>query len=746
MGKNDNANKSAKVKIPHHSPVASKDDKRKRNKQVDKPTEYVVKTRLSANRVKLGVESIEMPEPIVEEVIEETPEVIAEEAIEEVVEEVAEEVIEEPVEEVIEEPVEEVVEEAVEETPEEIPEEPETEEEPPEQPPKKLSKTAQQFLLATLFATMGVVLLMVTYLGYYQPQSVENSNRVLTNKDLRSDVGKMIREVFSTTISVDDELDEIMMRVLDKKKQSLISDSAKVVGEIDTLRSDNEIIMDLLVKNAYGDSNFSDISKDDAMTAECLEKLSAAEFSVNAQIEALGVAALKEEIAKYKGTQTTVTKENENGETITETVTEGGLIPELQAKKDELQKKYDEVVAKQDALDKYLGEISPKVSVMYNRLETGGKTTNVKQMLQPITDYVKAHPEDNIFLQDTAKKLASFPGESREEDDILFLMKIEAETGFRFPTMNYGQDYQLTKLSNGMLLCYEVYAIPYATTYQGLKNLFTYLTENDEFYASVYNLTIQYNPANQIIQGNILLMHYYLLSEDAEYVPPVLDENIQVGPDGIFGSQTGSTKPTGPVSNVTPEQIEEWLDSGMSLVDVRKKLSEEYLCPETELLWIMKKKYKTKDDIKRFLETYGDPDIDYDDQWATLQYLNSIFPNTDPTTLYEIYITELPDTDVPGAETPDDETTPAGKQSNYTVEDVDGWLAQGKSFEDIRDILVADQYPATELLWILKETYKTPQDVLTYLELNAPGKYQDAEDLTTLFGCSEQELEKILKS
>ena len=88
----------------------------------------------------------------------------------------------------------------------------------------------------------------------------------------------------------------------------------------------------------------------------------------------------------------------------------------------------------------------------------------------------------------------------------------------------------------------------------------------------------------------------------------------------------------------------------------------------------------------------------------------------------------------------------AGKQSNYTVEDVDGWLAQGKSFEDIRDILVGEQYPATELLWILKETYKTPQDVLTYLELNAPGKYQDAEDLTTLFGCSEQELEKILKS
>lgn len=541
-----------------------------------------------------------------------------------------------------------------------------------------MSKGVRQLILAALFVGMGILLLLSTYAMFYRP--MRENNKILSEERLkeRMKLSTLIADVFPA-MNADDELTDVITRALESKKKTWSSESAKVAGEIEKLRSDDELIAGLLTGAGYATSNFSQIVKDPDATAVCLEAVNHTLSGVDAELEKLGVAKLKEEIGKFKGTATTQTREDpETGETITETVIVGGLIPEAQAKKNDLQKKHDEVKSKLDALDEYLEKNGHKIGAMYSRLEGAQKVYDVFAKMEAITAYVKENPKDNIFLNDTKEKLASFPGESKEEDDILFIMKIEAETGIRMQQVNYGQDYQLTKLSNGMLLCYEVYSIPYYATYQGVKNLIAYFNENDDFYASVYTLSMQYNPMNETIQGNIIILHYYLLEDGAEYVPPIIDEDIIPGIDGIFGDVTDNGKQEGPMSDYTPEQIEEWLKGGMTLEQVRQKLTGEGY-PETELLWILKKKYKTTDEIKEFLAIYGDQSVDYDNQMETLAYLQKIFPNTELATLIEIYNAKVPEEDKndtilpedPDQDDETDETTPEDPEDTEDTENTE---------------------------------------------------------------------------
>ncbi len=519
--------------------------------------------------------------------------------------------------------------------------------------PKPVLRMLIQIVLSAIFVTLGLVLVISTFALFYRPMRENNKIMNDTRLKTRMELSALLSEVFPS-MNADDELSEMIMRALDNKKNTLKQEANQVAGEIETLRQSDEVIAALLEQAGLDSSNLK--NPDALSSGQAIVQASVND--VDKQLEELGVTALREQIAVYKGTTTTVTREDENGEIITETVTTGGLVPEMQAKKDELQKKYDDVKSKLDNLDTYIEDIDLKVTQMYNRLETGEKVYDVYAKMEAISAYVKANPVDNIFIKDTSDKLASFPGESKEEDDILFIMKVESETGIRMQTVNYGQDYQLTKLSNGMLLCYEVYNIPYYATYNGWKNLMAYFNDNDDFYASVYSLTMEYNALNESIQGNMIILHYYLLSEDAEYVPPVVEEEIIPGIDGIFGEVTDNGK-FGPMSDHTPEEIESWLnDEGLTLEQVRDRLKSEGY-PETELLWILKKKYRTEEEIQGFLEDYGDPDVDYSDQMAMLGYLQEMFPHTSLTTLIEIYNAELPEDDLTDIETPTEpEDTP----------------------------------------------------------------------------------------
>ena len=612
-----------------------------------------------------------------------------------------------------------------------------------EKKPKKSagasSKLLMQFVLAGVFSMMGFILLFGTVLFIYMP--VRQSNRALSDTRLqtRMELSLMISEVFPS-MHADDELTDILKRSLENKAKTLRSESTEIQNDIFALSKTNQDVMALLAEIGYTDQDFYQISENDSETKVCLDAINGCISTLDGKINELGVAALKEEIAKYKGTTTTVTREDENGQTITETVTTGGLVPELQKKKDELQKQYDVLEGKLTALEQYLKDNKSNIEAMYNRLENPPAAANEFAMMEAIVTYVQENPKENIFLEDIAQKLQSFPGESKEEDDILFIMKVEAETGIRMQTVNYGQDYQHKRLSNGMLLCYEVYSIPYYSTYQGLKNLIAYFNQNDDFYASVYTLSVQYNPTTKTFMGNIVILHYYLLEEGAEYVPPTINEVIQPGVDGIFGAGSNIGNSTsGPQSDYTASQIEEWLAGGMTLEEVRDKLKSEGY-PATELAWILKQKYTTQEEILGFLELHGDGK-DYTDT----EVLTSFF--------------EVPNN--PGADKGEDDTNEGGneddennenkpstgKQSNYTVEKVEKMMNEdGMSIVEVRDQIKAAGYPAIELAWVLHEEYKTEDEILGFMISHGEINYLTIDEAAELFECSVIELQAVYNS
>ena len=635
-----------------------------------------------------------------------------------------------------------------------------------------------QTVLAAVCVIIGVVLLLGTILLVYRP--VKQTNDVLADQRLqnRMELSAMVADVLPG-MNVDDELSDVVLRALENKKNTLRTESIAVAGEIEELRVSDRAIAKLMADTGYGTIDFSQIVKDSYSTDKCLQAMNLTVGVIDHKLEQLGVAKMKQEIADMKGTTTTVTKENEQGEIITETVTVGGLIPEAQAKKAELQKKYDELQGKLDELDAYLDENNGRITAMFNRLEGAPKANNVFDKMEAITAYVKENAKDNMFLQDTDEKLNSFPGESKEEDDILFIMKVESETGIRMQMVNYGQDYQHKQLSNGMILCYEAYSIPYYATYEGLKNLMAYFNDNDDFYASIYTLSIQYNPANQSIQGNMVILHYYLLDKNAEYVPPVIDEEIIPGIDGIFGEVTNKPS-TGKQSPYTVSDVKGWLDDGMTFEEIRDKLKSEGY-PATEFAWIMKEEYKSPADMQGFLEEYGEEGVEYN-----LDYVMDLL-ECDLKTLMDIYYySDEPEDTTGGSNTPDDpeedttggsntpddpeedttggSNTPddpeedttggndisddpmAGKQSDYTADDINRMLDRGMSLEQVRDKIVSEGYPATELAWILKEKYKTRDDIEMFVIFRGDGKYTTLDDATELFRCSEKELRDIYNS
>lgn len=611
-----------------------------------------------------------------------------------------------------------------------------------EKKPKQSSPESQRMLmqlaLAGAFSMMGILLLFGTILFIYTP--MRQSNQVLADERLqtRMELSMMISEVFPT-MDVDDELSDILKRSLENKAKTLRAESTEIQNEIFAMCKTNENVIKLLGEIGYTDADFNQIASENGSTTVCVNAINSCVKVLDERINELGVAKLQEEIATYKGTVSTVTREDENGETITEVVITGGLVPELQAKKDELQKKYDDLVSKSQALDKYLKENKGNIEAMYHRLENAPEASHTYAMMEAITAYVKANPKDNIFLDDIAQKLQSFPGESKEEDDILFIMKIESETGIHMQTVNYGQDYQHKKLSNGMLLCYEVYSIPYYSNYQGLKNLIAYFNNNDDFYASIYTLSVQYNAFTQTFTGNIVILHYYLLEAGAEYVPPTIDEVITPGVDNIFGPGTGTgNKPTvGQQSKYTPEDIEVWLAMGMTLEEIRDKLKEEGY-PATELAWILKRKYNTEDDIIAFLDKHSGGK-DYRDREVLTGFFE--LPNTNDglMVLYEIFKAELPEED--------DDDSSVGKQSNYTVEKVEKMMTEdGMSIVEVRDQIKAAGYPAIELAWVLHEECKTEDELLGFMIRHGEISYLTMEESAVLFECSVLELQAVFNS
>ena len=122
-------------------------------------------------------------------------------------------------------------------------------------------KGLRQLVPAVLFAGMGVMLLLSTFLLFYRP--MQQNNKALSDERLkeRMQLSTLIADVFPA-MNVDDELTDAIHRALESKKKTWSKESAQVAGEIEQLRQDNALISQLLTDTGYDTGDFNEIVKE----------------------------------------------------------------------------------------------------------------------------------------------------------------------------------------------------------------------------------------------------------------------------------------------------------------------------------------------------------------------------------------------------------------------------------------------------------------------------------------------------
>lgn len=124
-----------------------------------------------------------------------------------------------------------------------------------------------------------------------------------------------------------------------------------------------------------------------------------------------------------------------------------------------------------------------------------------------------------------------FPTEMKEEDQIMYVLYLETVFGEEI-FFSFGDVYDIAQLSDGSSLQALMISVNYKTTYQGFKDMVTYLS-TDSRIASVQTATISYDATADEATGSVTILVYLLNTDDVDYVGP--DVNIpDTGKDNIF--------------------------------------------------------------------------------------------------------------------------------------------------------------------------------------------------------------------
>ena len=140
--------------------------------------------------------------------------------------------------------------------------------------------------------------------------------------------------------------------------------------------------------------------------------------------------------------------------------------------------------------------------------------------------------------EENAKILASrlelyekFPVEMKEEDQIMYVLYLESlfgtEINFAFSTPQ-----PIVALRDGATLQGLTLTVNYETTYQGFKDMVTYLA-TDSRITSVQYASIQYDAEKDTATGEITLLLYLIDTDLIEYLPPEVT-NPETGKDNIY--------------------------------------------------------------------------------------------------------------------------------------------------------------------------------------------------------------------
>ena len=112
-----------------------------------------------------------------------------------------------------------------------------------------------------------------------------------------------------------------------------------------------------------------------------------------------------------------------------------------------------------------------------------------------------------------------FPVEMKEEDQIMYVLYLETlfkeEIFFSFNL----DPVSIALMADGSKLQYLELKVNYRTTYQGFKDMLTYLSTDSRF-VSIHEATIDYDVENDLAMGGVTLWIYLMDSDSLEYVKP----------------------------------------------------------------------------------------------------------------------------------------------------------------------------------------------------------------------------------
>lgn len=134
-----------------------------------------------------------------------------------------------------------------------------------------------------------------------------------------------------------------------------------------------------------------------------------------------------------------------------------------------------------------------------------------------------------------AELYEKFPVELREEDQIMYVLYLEQLFGTEI-TFKFGSADLVTFLSDGAALGGLTLTVNYETTYQGFKDMITYLA-TDSRITSIRNSTLSYDHENDRAVGDLTLLCYLLQPDGystSEYIEPPVEAPEETGKPNIF--------------------------------------------------------------------------------------------------------------------------------------------------------------------------------------------------------------------
>lgn len=171
--------------------------------------------------------------------------------------------------------------------------------------------------------------------------------------------------------------------------------------------------------------------------------------------------------------------------------------------------------------------------------ETQAKITANKAAVEQFRPYEdvqdKLEAEYEAIDLSRSNLYEKFPAELREEDQILYILYLEQQFGTEI-MFEFSQAQPVYLLSDGAILGGTSLIVNYETTYQGFKDMVTYLATDDRI-TSIRNAVVSYDKENDKLIGNLTVL-CYVLQPDAydpsEYVEPEVEVPDETGKQVIF--------------------------------------------------------------------------------------------------------------------------------------------------------------------------------------------------------------------